>query len=423
MIRQYFKQAWYMLRENKLLSIISILGTALAICMIMIIVILYEVNTANIPPEIHRDRTYYLSVAESINKTTEKRNSFGNVGLPFIKDCFYELESAEVVTAMSRGQGEKLYASTMDGNKGSSVDPLFTDGYFWNVFAFDFVAGKPYEQTAAEAGMKTVVINETLARTLFGSTDVTGKEMKLNYMIYTINGVVRDVSRYADKAYADIWVPYNSGANMASWCDNINGFFFCAILKKTAVDREILHKEVANRVATFNEQTPTFSAVIGDQPFSQVEYWLGGGGNHQSPDIKNVFMRYGITIFILLLVPALNLSGITLAQIRKRISELGVRRAFGATAGNIMWQVLAENMLLTLVGGFFGLLFSYLGMVLFKDWLLMTQMGQSGLTGGMFDPIVFLAALLFCLVMNLLSAGVPAWRVSRVTIVESIKED
>ncbi|MDH6357818.1 ABC transporter permease [Parabacteroides sp. PF5-9] len=423
MIHQYIKQAWYMLRENKLLSIISILGTALAICMIMIIVILYEVNTANISPEIHRNQTYYLTAVESIDKTTNRRQSYGFMGLPFIKECFYTLESAEVVTAVSRTQGEKLYATTMDGNRGSSTDVLFTDGYFWDIFAFDFIAGKPFEYTAAEAGMKTLVINETLARRLFGSTDVTGKEMKLNYIVYTISGVVRDVSRYADKTYADIWIPYHAGANTSAWCDGINGNFNCYILKKPEVSRETFHNEVSSKVATFNGQTPQFRAEIGSQPFSHLEYWLGGSGNHQAPDLKKIFMRYGMIIIVLLLVPALNLSGITLAQMRKRISELGVRRAFGATTGNIMWQVLTENLLLTLVGGFFGLLFSYLGMVLFKDWLLMTTMGQSGLTGGMFNPVVFLIALAFCLVMNLLSAGIPAWRVSRVTVVESIKEE
>lgn len=54
MIKQYIKQALRMIGENKLLSVISILGTALAICMIMVIVILYVVNTASFKPEVNR---------------------------------------------------------------------------------------------------------------------------------------------------------------------------------------------------------------------------------------------------------------------------------------------------------------------------------------------------------------------------------
>ena len=47
MYKLYFKQALAMLKENKLLSLISILGTALAICMIMVMVITYEVRVNN----------------------------------------------------------------------------------------------------------------------------------------------------------------------------------------------------------------------------------------------------------------------------------------------------------------------------------------------------------------------------------------
>ncbi|MDR0422024.1 MAG: ABC transporter permease, partial [Proteiniphilum sp.] len=56
MIQQYFKQAWRLLRENPVLSAISITGTALAICMIMVIVMSYEVKNAPYPPETNRDR-------------------------------------------------------------------------------------------------------------------------------------------------------------------------------------------------------------------------------------------------------------------------------------------------------------------------------------------------------------------------------
>ncbi|WP_455642969.1 hypothetical protein [Parabacteroides sp.] len=70
MIKQYFKQAIRLLTENKLLSVISILGTALAICMIMVIVILYVVNTAGFKPEVNRGRSYYFNSVMSEGKKT-----------------------------------------------------------------------------------------------------------------------------------------------------------------------------------------------------------------------------------------------------------------------------------------------------------------------------------------------------------------
>lgn len=60
MYKIYLKQALAMLKENKLLALISILGTALAICLIMVMVITYQVRVENYSPEDNRDRTMYV---------------------------------------------------------------------------------------------------------------------------------------------------------------------------------------------------------------------------------------------------------------------------------------------------------------------------------------------------------------------------
>ena len=76
-----------MIGENKLLSVISILGTALAICMIMVIVILYVVNTASFKPEVNRGRTCYITTVMSNGKDDNRRISYSSLGLPLVKEC------------------------------------------------------------------------------------------------------------------------------------------------------------------------------------------------------------------------------------------------------------------------------------------------------------------------------------------------
>ena len=51
---------------------------------------------------------------------------------------------------------------------------------------------------------------------------------------------------------------------------------------------------------------------------------------------------------------------------------------------------------------------------------MVTSLGKTGLSTGMFNGAVFIAAFLFCLVLNLFSAGLPAWRMSRLNITDSI---
>ena len=92
------------------------------------------------------------------------------------------------------------------------------------------------------------------------------------------------------------------------------------------------------------------------------------------PDTSRLVLIYIVVITILLLVPAINLSGITLSRMRRRMEEIGVRRAFGATRGELLRQVLAENLVVTLMGGVLGLILSYIAVLCMRDWLLNTSM-------------------------------------------------
>ena len=71
-----------------------------------------------------------------------------------------------------------------------------------------------------------------------------------------------------------------------------------------------------------------------------------------------------LVIAILLLVPAINLSSMTLSRMRRRMAEIGVRKAFGATGGELIRQIFFENLLLTLFAGVLGLALSYAPLLL-----------------------------------------------------------
>ena len=73
MIKLYFKQAFHLLKENKLLSSISIIGTALAIAMIMVIVITLRATIAPFAPESYRDRMFSGMRDFSIKQTRTGR--------------------------------------------------------------------------------------------------------------------------------------------------------------------------------------------------------------------------------------------------------------------------------------------------------------------------------------------------------------
>ncbi len=417
-INSYIKQSWRLLRQNRLAALLSILGTALAICMIMVFVILFIANTAAFKPESHRADTYYVTYVKTEGKADGRRIAMTGLGLPFIKECFYPLKSAEAVTAVVRDIWQKQILLSMDGRNTVTASILETDTAFWHVYNFDFVAGNPFSKATFESGLHEAVISEKVARSIFGTEQVVGKELKINFQVYRVCGVVKDVSRFADKAWADVWIPYTAGTHLFYNMEGIGGSFECYMLLKKGHNREDLQQELLKRIDNFNAGLSDVRANILHQPFSHLEKWMGGENSEVS--VGKVFLRFGVIAFIILLVPALNISGIILAWTRKRIPEFALRQAYGATRQRIMSQVLLENLLVTLIGGLLGFILSYVALACMSDWLMITSLGQEQLSLQMVNGWVFIAVFILCLLLNLLSAVFPAWKATRQQISEAL---
>ncbi|MCC8171243.1 MAG: ABC transporter permease [Parabacteroides sp.] len=427
MYKIYFKQALQLLKENPFLGILTIVGTVLAICMIMIIVIVYEVRTANYKPETRRDRM--LSVKWGTAKPKKEGGDWSSnsrLSTRSIKECFYPLESAEAVTGILHFTN--LLATVPGSTEGFKADVTYTDAAFWRVFEFNFLEGQPYVQEEFESGIRKVVISETIARRLYGTKEVVGKTVELGFVPYTIGGVVKDVPMQAEAAYGNVWAPYTTTPlSEDGWAEDLLGSMRCYILAPSSADFDAIRREVNQRVEMMNGTLSDLCLDLRGQPdtqFAQLSRrWAG-----DESDASALIRKYVIIILVLLLVPAFNLSGITLSRMKKRMAELGVRKAFGASQKELFGQILYENFIFTLIGGAVGLALSYFAVVMMKDWLLFTTI-QSLSSGTdttsmkmLFKPMVFVYAFLFCLLINLVSAGIPAWIASRKNIVSSLNQ-
>ena len=76
-----------------------------------------------------------------------------------------------------------------------------------------------------------------------------------------------------------------------------------------------------------------------------------------------------LVLLVLLLVPALNLSGMISSRMEGRLAEMGVRRSFGAGRKMLLSQVMWENLLLTALGGALGLLLAWLALYAGREWI------------------------------------------------------
>lgn len=432
MYKVYLKQAMQMLRQNKFFSIIYITGTGLAITMVMILAILYYFRTGNIAPEINRDRMLVIQHGKILNKTEGQGNGSSRLSYPTIKECFYSMQNPEAVTAILPIGEQTEFIQTPGSDEVYNGLVMGTDVAFWKIFQFRFLVGKPYTEEEFTSGIRKAVVSESLARRLFNTSDATGKTFLLNFEEYQVSGVVEDVPSIAQFCYAEMWIPFTNRPSQiqgSKWCDFILGHMQLYILAKKPGDFDAIRREAEENCRRYSANIPQYNFVLNEQPDTVLRAWLRTD-SFASPKFMKLFIQIFSVIFLLLLVPSINLTGMTASRMKKRMEELGIRKAFGAQNRTLLLQILYENLLLTLLGGLIGLLISYGLIFMLKGWLLGNyDWDGSSLTasidlspGMLINPAIFGYTLIFCLILNLMSALVPAWRALRRPIVDALND-
>lgn len=432
MYKVYLRQAMQMLRQNKFFSIIYITGTGLAITMVMILAILYYFRTGNIAPEINRDRMLVIQHGKILNKTEGQGNGSSRLSYPTIKECFYSMQTPEAVTAILPIGEQTEFIQTPGSDEVYNGLVMGTDVAFWKIFQFRFLAGKPYREEEFTSGIRKAVVSESLARRLFNTSDATGKTFLLNFEEYQVSGVVEDVPSIAQFCYAEMWIPFTNRPSQiqgSKWCDFILGHMQLYILAKKPGDFDAIRREAEENCRRYSANIPQYNFVLNEQPDTVLRAWLRTD-SFASPKFMKLFIQIFSVIFLLLLVPSINLTGMTASRMKKRMEELGIRKAFGAQNRTLLLQILYENLLLTLLGGLIGLLISYGLIFMLKGWLLGNyDWDGSSLTasidlspGMLINPAIFGYTLIFCLILNLMSALVPAWRALRRPIVDALND-
>jgi len=424
---KYFKQAWNLIKQEKLFSSIYIIGTGLSITIVMTLFIVFYIKIGNIYPETNRDRMLIIKGGE-IQTENNTNSSYLSYGI--INNCIKKTNSAEAI-AMTYYNYEDEYIQLGEEGKQLQITTKYADEQFWKVFSFHFINGKAFTEADVQSGIRTAVISESLSKKLFGTTECIGEYLSLNFDSYRVCGVVKDVSLAFENSYAQLWVPYTVRDDYKEIFGpgDFLGMMNAFILAPSVKDLDQVKEDILENVKRYSSNYPGLTFTMYGQPDRHWENIFRE--SHQMPlEIKKIMWQYGIIIFVLLFIPAISLSGMTDSRMERRLSEMGIRRSFGAPVNNLMNQIISENFLFTFLGGVLGLLLSYLLLFVTRDWIF--QLGShfvdTPIEGThvafsfdmLFNIPVFLIALLVCFILNLLSALIPAWKASRRPIIYSL---
>jgi len=270
------------------------------------------------------------------------------------------------------------------------------DGYF-RVMGVPLVRGRAFETQDTATSGRVVIVNQTLAKKLFGSADVVGRRLRMGRqqpVDAEIVGVAGD-GKYSDLTEAPqpfLYLPLtqNGGSEVTLIVTTDGDPGLLLPVARKAV------QQVSPSTLIINTQTLTdhmrFVTYL-----NRMAAWLSASLGA-----------------LALLLTTVGLYGVTAYTVSRRTHEIGIRMALGALRGTVFTSVLKDGLKLAMVG-----------MVLGTGLALLLGRGMSSLLFGVkpLDPVTLLGVVAVVAATSVAALIAPARRALRVNPVDALREE
>jgi predicted permease len=386
-----------LLRNKRYLVInMSGLGTGIAVCLIIFLVIHYEKSFDDFHSK--KDRIYRILTKSAATDSTS--------AVPFplpanIKNDFPQFEEVCGVFAMNNVQVLVMDANGHPAKKFKEATGSFLmDPSFFRMFDFPWLAGTP---ATSMKEPNSVVLTRKTAIKYFGNwQQAVGQTIRIGgNTLLKVTGILADIPANTDFQMSMV-VPYELGGFTRStdWW-TIDGNHACYVLLKKGITAARLSQPLLNFSKKY--RTPDNKNIQAIQSLQQVHFDEKAGnylGKTISPSrIRNLWLIAGFILFI----ACVNFINLSTAQAVNRSREVGVRKVLGSSRLQLKKQFLTETFILVA----YSVTISYLlaiSLLSFINTLLDVRLSPSLL----WQPVMVLFILVVTLLVTLLAGFYPS---------------
>lgn len=409
MFRNYLLTAWKVFMRRKLFTAINLLCIVLTLVVLLVVTALLQ--NAFYPTGVEgKSERFVQAMLIEARHSEAKGVRRSPLGFKLIDKYLKPLPGVEAVSAATMPETVSVYQE----GRVSELLMRRTDAEYWKILDFKVLQGRLPDQADVDQGRFVAVVNASTARKLFPGLPALDQKISIGGQFFTVIGVVEDAMHI--NAFADIWAPVTTFPS-TDYRSQMFGNFSVLVLARQASDLPRIQRDIAAAAKTVVFDDPkqyNIARVWGDSKLDLFARMLLQQEGADSGAGK-LLLIIGALMLLFMALPALNLVNLNTGRILERSSEIGVRKAFGATSGHLVRQLVLENVLLCLAGGLIGLACAR-GVLWWLE--------GSGLIPYLHVELnlpIFGMGLLLAAIFGLLSGVLPAWKMSRLDPVHALK--
>ena len=341
MIKNYFKIAWRNLRKSKAYSAINILGLSIGMAVAILIGLwIWDELTFN------HYHTNHAQLAQVM--TTQTFNGETGTGeavaMPLGNELRTKYGSDFKAVSMSSWNFGHILAV---GDKKINAEGMWAEAVFPAMLSLKMVKG-------SLAGLKdpsSILLNESVAKNLFGKDDPMNKMIKLdNKESYKVTGVYEDLPRNSTLYAMKLLLPWEKYITTEDWMKNAmtqwgNHSWQAFVQVNNNVDIAKTTDKIKNASMIHLKEAEDGKEELVLQPMDNWRlYNKFENGKVVGGRIEFVWLFGVIGVFVLLLA-CINFMNLATARSEKRAKEVGIRKTVGSLRGQLIGQFLSESIL------------------------------------------------------------------------------
>lgn len=347
-LAEYGRMAFSEIFHNKVRTILTLIGIIIGIAAVIVIIFVVQGAEQFILGEVERITPVdMMQVWARWNPST--RRPMGIMTLADLQNI--ESKAGDRIRALAP---MLQYSQTLQ-YKGNEYNCrlITTTPSFQRIYEIELARGRFLSQLDYEQRTQVIVLGYETAKELFNNQDPLNQKIKIHGATFTVVGVLAE--DYQSPVFPAS-VNNTRGFIPISTAERFYGQNYFYLLLRVK-DRSEMGYMLQRVIELLNERHGL--AADGESRFQAYDM---SSGLEMVSILKIVLMvLLGGVASITLLVAGIGVMNIMLVIVTERTKEIGLRKALGATRGDIMTQFIIEAIILCLLGGVLGIIGGYLG--------------------------------------------------------------